>query len=71
MNTELTNNAKKDFEKKNFYFGKIAFNDRRNYLLSEPNYHRTKNQQLATEMKITRIIMNKLVYLGLSTLDMS
>ena len=44
---------------------------RRNYLLSEPNYHATKfftENLLATEMKITEILMNNPVYLDLSIL---
>ena len=47
-----------------------------NYLVSEPNYHATtttttKNSHnlLAIRMKITQIIMNKQVFLGLSMLD--
>ena len=47
---------------------------RRNYLVSEPNYHTTKfftENLLATEMKKTQILMNKPVYLGLSILDIS
>ena len=42
---------------------------RRNYLVSEPNYHATKlftENLLAIEMKKTQISMNKPVYLGLS-----
>ena len=42
---------------------------RRNYLVSEPNYHTTKSfteNLLAIEMKKTEIFMNKPVYLGLS-----
>ena len=38
---------------------------RRNYLVSEPNYHTT------IEMKKTQILMNKPVYLGLSMLELS
>ena len=45
---------------------------RRNYLVSEPNYHTTKfftEHLLAVEMKKkTEIVMNKPVYLGLSVL---
>ena len=44
---------------------------RRNYLVSEPNYHTTKfstEYLLAIEMKKTQILMNKAVYLGLSIL---
>ena len=47
---------------------------RRNYLLSEPNYHTTKfftENLLATEMKITEILMNNPVYLDLSILELS
>ena len=42
---------------------------RRNYLVSEPNYHTTKfftENLLAIEMKKTEILMNKPVYFGLS-----
>ena len=44
---------------------------RRNYLVSEPNYHAKKffaENVLAVEMKKTQILMNKPVYLGLSIL---
>ena len=47
---------------------------RRNYLVSEPNYHTTKfftEYLLAIEMKRTQILMNKPVYLGLSRLEIS
>ena len=47
---------------------------RRNYLVSEPNYHTTKfftENLLAIEMKKTEILMNKPVYLGLSILELS
>ena len=47
---------------------------RRNYLVSEPNYHTTKfftESLLAIEMRKTQILMNKPVYLGLSILDLS
>ena len=47
---------------------------RRNYLVSEPNYHTTKffrENLLAIEMKKTQINMNKPVYLGLSILNLS
>ena len=46
---------------------------RRNYLVSEPNYHSTKfftEHLLAMEMGKTEIIMNKPVYLGLSILEL-
>ena len=44
---------------------------RRNYLVSEPNYHTRKfftENLLAIEMKKTEILMNKPVCLGLSIL---
>ena len=47
---------------------------RRNYLVPDPNYHTTKfftENILAIETKTTEILMNKLVYLGLSILELS
>ena len=47
---------------------------RRNYLLSEPNYHTTKffaENLLAIEMRKTEILMNKPVYLELSISELS
>ena len=47
---------------------------RRNYLVSEPNYHTTKfftENLLAIEMKKTEILMNKPVHLGLSIPELS
>ena len=47
---------------------------RRNYLVSEPNYHTTKfftENLLAIEIRKTQILMNKPVNLGLSILDVS
>ena len=47
---------------------------RRNYLMSEPNYHATKfvtENLLATETKKIQILMNKPVYLGLSKLKLN
>ena len=52
----------------------IATEARRNCLVSEPNYHPTKifsENLIVIEMKRTRILMNKPVYLGLSILEMS
>ena len=43
---------------------------RKNYLVTEPNFHTTKNfteNLLAIEMRKTQIITNKPVYLELST----
>ena len=54
---------------------KVVTTERRsNYLVSEPEYHTIKSfteKLLAVEMKITDILMNKPVYLGLSTLEVS
>ena len=54
---------------------KLATTDkRRNQLVSERNYHTTKwflEKLLATEMKKTKVKMNKPVYLGLSILEIS
>ena len=47
---------------------------RRNYLVSEPNYHTTKfftENLLIIEMRKTQILVNQPVYLGLSALDLS
>ena len=47
---------------------------RRNYLVSEPNYHTIKfyaQNLLAIEMRKTPRLMNKPVYLGLLILDLS
>ena len=83
------NDFKKDFFKLMNYsiFGKTMENvrkhrdiklvttkKRRNYLVSEPNFHTTKlfsENLLAIEMKKTQILVNKPVYLGLSILELS
>ena len=47
---------------------------RRNYLVSEPNYHTTKfftENLFAIEIRKTQILTNKPAYLGLSILDLS
>ena len=47
---------------------------RRNYLVSESNYHTTKvftENPLTTKMKKMQILMNKPVYLGISILELS
>ena len=52
----------------------ITTERRRNYLISEPNYHTAKffmENVLAIKMRKTQILMNKPVYLGLSVLDLS
>ena len=53
----------------------ITTETKRNYLVSEPNYHTTKKyileNLLAIRMRKTQILMNKPVYLGLPILDLS
>ena len=61
----------------NSVFGDIILvttEEKRNKLVSEPNYHTTKHfseNLLAIEMKKTKVKMNKPVYLGMSILDIS
>ena len=54
---------------------KLVTTERRmNYLVSEPNYHTKKfftENLLAIEIKETGILMNKLVSVGLSILELS
>ena len=50
----------------------ITTNRRRNYLVSEPNYHTTKRFSeniLTIEMRKIKVKMNMSVYLGLSILE--
>ena len=87
MNTELRKLARNDFEKdlfklmNNSVFGKTMENIRkhrdiklvttdkkRSKLVSEPNFHA---MNLISEMKKTKIKMNKPIYLGLSILEIS
>ena len=52
----------------------VTTDKRRNYLVSEPNYHTTKwfsECLLAIEMKKMKVKMNKSVYIGLSILEIS
>ena len=52
----------------------VTTEKRRNYLVSEPNYHTTKfftENVLATDMKKGQILMSKPVYLGLSIIHLS
>ena len=52
----------------------VTTNKRRNYLVSEPNYHTTKQfskDLLVIEIKKIQVKMTKLVYLGLSKLEFS
>ena len=51
-----------------------ATEKRRNYLVSEPNYHTLKfftKNLLAIEMRKTEILMNKPIYLGLPILEIT
>ena len=60
--------------RKHRYIKLVATDNRRNQLVSEPNYHATKwfsENLLATEMKKIKVKINKPVYLGLSMLDIS
>ena len=52
----------------------VTTDKRRNYLVSEPNYHTTKQfleNLLATEMKKIKVKMNKPIYLGLTILEIN
>ena len=89
LRQKAKNNFGKDYFKmiNNAVFGKTMENmrknrniklvtaeRRRNYLVSESNYHTTKfftENLLAIEMRKTQILINKSVYLGLSILDLS
>ena len=89
LRKEAKNNYEKDFFKliNNSVFGKIMENvgkrrdiklvtteEKRIKLVSEPNYHTTKQfseNLLAIEMKKAKVKMNKPVYLGMSILDIS
>ena len=89
LRQKAKNNFEKDFFKlmNNAVLGKTMENvrkyrhtklvtteRRRNYLVSEPNYHTTKfftKSLSAIEMRKTQILMNKSVYLGLSKLNLS
>ena len=60
--------------KKHRNYKLVTTERKRNYLLSEPNYHPTKfftEYLLATKIRKIQILMNKLLYLGLSILDLS
>ena len=52
----------------------VTTNKRRNQLVSEPNYHTLKQfseNLIATEMKKTKLKINKPVYLDMSILDLT
>ena len=73
MNNEVSGKTMKNVRKhRNIKL--VTIERRRNYLVSESNYHTAKlftENLLATEMRKTRILLNKRVYLGLSILDLS
>ena len=89
LRKEAKNEFEKDFFKlmNNSVFGKtmenvrrhrdiklVTTDEKRSKLISEPNYHTTKQfseNLLAIEMKKTKVKMNKPVYLGMSILDIS
>ena len=80
MNTKLRKEAKNDFEKtmenvrKHRDIKLVTTDTKRNKLVSERNYHTAKRfseNMLATEMKKTKVKMNKPMYLGMSILDIS
>ena len=50
----------------------VTTNERRRKLISKPNYHTSKHfskNLMAIEMRKTKVIMNKPVYLGQAILD--
>ena len=52
----------------------VTTDEKSNKLVTGPNYHTTKRfseSLLATEMKKTKVKMNKLIYLGMSILDIN
>ena len=60
--------------RKHRYIKLVTTEKRKNYLLSESNYHTAKfftEILLAIEMKKPQILINKSVYLGLSILALS
>ena len=89
LRTEIKNDFEKDFFKvmNNAVFGKtmenvrkhknimlVTKNKRRNYLVSEPNYHTTKRfseNLLTIGMNKIKGKMNKPIYLGMSILRIS
>ena len=60
--------------RKHRYIKLVTTDKRRNQLVSEPNYHKTKwfsEDLLAIEIKKTKVKLNKPVYLGLLKLEIS
>ena len=88
LRKKTKNNFERDFFKliNNPVFGKtiakvrkqrniefVKTERRRNYVVSEPNYHTTKfstENSLAIKMRKTELLTNKPLYLGLSILDL-
>ena len=73
---KLMNNSGKNMEnvRKPRDIKLVTRDNRRNQLVSEPNYHTTKwfsENLLTVEMKKIKVKMNKPVYLGLSILEIS
>ena len=59
---------------KHRYIKLVTTDEKRNKLVSEPNYHTRKRFSediLAIKMKKTKVKMNKPIYLGMSILDTS
>ena len=89
LRTKAKNDFEKDFFKlmNNSVFGKtmenvrkhkdiklVTTDERRNQLVSEPNYHATKKfseNLIVIEMKETKVKINNPVYLGLLILEIS
>ena len=89
LRTEEKNDFEKDFFKlmNNSVFGKtmenvrnhrdiklVTTNERRNKLVSEPNYHTTtqfSENLIAIEMRKTKVVLNKPIYLGQAIFDIS
>ena len=89
LRTDAKNNFEKDFFKlmNDSVFGKtmenvrnhreiklVTTNERKNKLVSEPNYHTTmqfSENLMAIELKKTVTVMNKPIYLGQAILDIS
>ena len=72
MNNAVFGEAMENVRKRR-YIKLVTTETRRNYLVSESNCHTVKyfaEDLLAIEMKTTQILMNKLVYLGLSILEL-
>ena len=52
----------------------VTTNERRKKLVAEPNYHTSKHfseDLMAIEMRKTKLVMNKPIYLGQAILDIS